>query len=146
MDVPPSLRRWFVVDALVDFLTAVPLLVSPELALRPLGWTAIDPIATRLVGAAMLANAAATFASRAAGAETYRALLRMKLVWCFAGAISMFVAVGQGAPSAAWAFLSTFVAFAGIWLHHTIRFRQLDGAPTDADSTPDDVESADASD
>jgi hypothetical protein len=146
MDVPPSLRMWFVVDAIVDFLAAAPLLAAPELVLRRLGWTCVDPISARLVGAAMLANAAATFAGRAAGVETYRALLRAKLVWCVAGAASMFVAVGSGAPSAAWVFLSMFVAFAGVWLHHTIRFRQLDGAPTGEGSTPDDVEPPDLSD
>ncbi|HTA20498.1 MAG TPA: hypothetical protein VK989_14500 [Polyangia bacterium] len=146
MDVPPSLRMWFVVDAAVDFLAAAPLLAAPELVLRRLGWTCVDPISARLVGAAMLANAAATFAGRNAGAETYRALLRGKLVWCVAGAAAMFVAVGSGAPSAAWVFLSTFVAFAGVWLHHAIRFRQLDGAPTREDSTPDDVEPSDPSD
>jgi hypothetical protein len=146
MDVPPALRTWFLVDAVVDFLAAAPLLAAPGLLLRQLGWTCVDPISARLVGAAMLANAAATFASRAAGVETYRALLRGKLIWCVAGAASMFVAVGAGAPSAAWLFLSAFVAFAGIWLHHTIRFRQLDGAPVGGDAeTPTDVEPADPS-
>jgi uncharacterized protein YfiM (DUF2279 family) len=131
MDVPASLRRWFVVDAVVDFVAAAPLLAAPTIMLRQLGWTCVDPISARLVGAAMLANAAATFAARAAGVETYRALLRGKLIWCVAGAASMFVAVGQGAPSAAWLFLSMFVAFAGVWLHHAIRFRQLDGVATE---------------
>ncbi len=140
MDVPPSLRSWFIVDAVVDALAAAPLLAAPELVLGRLGWACVDPISARLVGAAMLANAAATFAGRAAGVETYRALLRGKLIWCVAGAASMLVAVGAGAPSAAWLFLSMFVAFAGVWLHHTIRFRQLDGGPVGKGSTSDDVE------
>jgi len=143
MDVPPSLRTWFVVDAVFDFLAAAPLLAAPELMLRRLGWTCVDPISARLVGAAMLANAAATFAGRAAGVETYRALLRGKLIWCVAGAASMFIAVGQGAPSAAWLFLSMFVAFAGVWLHHTIRFRQLDRVPAGGDAPSPDVEPGD---
>jgi hypothetical protein len=136
MDVPPSLRTWFVVDAVVDFLAAAPLLAAPALVLRRLGWTCVDPISARLVGAAMLANAAATFAARAANVETYRALLRGKLIWCAAGAASMFVAIGGGAPSAAWLFLSMFVAFAGVWLHHTIRFRQLDGLTARGGAAP----------
>jgi hypothetical protein len=146
MDVPPSLRAWFIVDAIVDFLAAAPLLAAPELMLRRLGWACVDPISARLVGAALLANAAATFASRDAGVEAYRALLRCKLIWCVAGAASMFVAVASGAPSAAWLFLSMFVAFAGVWLHHSIRFRQLDGMPTREDSTPSDVEPSEPSD
>jgi flagellar biosynthesis component FlhA len=144
MDVPPTLRLWFVADAVVDFLAAAPLLAAPELVLRKLGWTCVDPISARLVGAALLANAAATFAARDAGVETYRALLRMKAVWCLAGAASMFVAVGSGAPSAAWVFLSTFIAFAGVWLHHAIRFRQLAGAAPGDDATGDDAKGNDA--
>ena len=47
MDVPPTLRTWFVVDAAVDVLTALALLLAPELVLGRLGWRPIDPIATR---------------------------------------------------------------------------------------------------
>ena len=49
VEVPPSLRLWFVVHAAVDLVAAVPLLVAPVPVLQRLGWTCIDPIAVRLV-------------------------------------------------------------------------------------------------
>jgi hypothetical protein len=139
MDVPPTLRTWFVVDAAVDVLTALALLAAPELVLGQLGWKPIDPIATRLVGAAMLAMGAQSYFGRDAGADVYRAMLRLKVIWTLTGAISLFVAVGAGAPPAAWAFMSMFIGFAGVWLHHLIRFRQIERftpSPPSAEGSP----------
>jgi hypothetical protein len=133
MEVPRTLRTWFLVHAAVDVVLAAPLLFAPELTLARLGWTAVDPIATRLVGAALLAIGAQSYFGRDAGSDVYRAMLRLKVIWSFAAAAGLFVGIGSGAPPAAWAFLSLFILFAGVWLHHLIRFRQLDAvAPSGA--------------
>src|SRR6266436_4629601 len=55
MEVPRTLRAWFVAHALVDLGAGLPLLAAPELVLRRLGWTCVDPVSARLVGAALLA-------------------------------------------------------------------------------------------
>ncbi len=52
--VPSSLRFWFLIHFVVDVVVAVPLFVAPELTLSLFGWTTVDPIATRLVGAALM--------------------------------------------------------------------------------------------
>jgi hypothetical protein len=132
MDVPRTLRSWFVVDALVDVVAAVPLLVAPGLALGRLGWACVDPVSARLVGAALLAIGGQSFLGRDAGVETYRAMLRLKVIWSLTAAAALFVGIGSGAPPAAWALLSIFIGFAGIWVHHAIRFRQLAPARDDA--------------
>ena len=132
MDVPRTLRSWFVVDALVDVVAAVPLLAAPELVLPRLGWACVDPVSARLVGAALLAIGGQSFLGRDAGVETYRAMLRLKVIWSLTAAAALFVGIGSGAPPAAWALLSIFIGFAGIWVHHAIRFRQL--APTSGDA------------
>jgi hypothetical protein len=138
MDVPRTLRAWFVADALVDLTAGLPLLAAPELVLRRLGWTCIDPVSARLVGAALLAIGGQSFLGRDAGVDVYRAMLRLKLIWSFVAALSLFVGVGAGAPTAAWALLSIFIGFAGVWLHHAIRFRQLERASaSDEPSAPD---------
>jgi len=134
MQVPAALRTWFVVHAAVDVIAAVPLLIAPDLALRALGWSCVDPAATRLVGAALLAIGGQSFLTRNAGVETYRALLGLKVIWSLAAALGLLIAVGNGAPPAAWAFLSIFIAFAGVWTNHAIRFRQLSRARDDDDS------------
>lgn len=143
MDVPPTLRSWFVVHAALDLAVALPLLAAPELVLHRLGWTCVDPVATRLVGAALLAIGGQSFLQRNAGVEVYRAILGLKVLWSFGAAASLFVGVGAGAPPAAWVFLSIFIGFAGIWLHHAIRFRQLDHARADDAPRADEATPAD---
>ena len=58
-EVPPRLRWWFQVHCVVDLLFAVPLMIAPVTMLSLLGWTTIDPLATRLVAAAAAAAAGA---------------------------------------------------------------------------------------
>jgi hypothetical protein len=145
VEVPPTLRTWFLVDAAVDVLGAAALLAAPGLVLGRLGWTCVDPVAARLVGAAMLAIGGQSFLGRDASVEVYRAMLRLKLLWSFAAAGGLFVGIGAGAPPAAWAFLSMFIIFAGVWLHHAIRFRQLARVSTsDGPSEPDAAGEADS--
>jgi len=51
--VPSSLRTWFVVHSIADIAFALPLFLAPHWTLTLLGWHAVDPIATRLVAAAL---------------------------------------------------------------------------------------------
>src|SRR5438270_13768024 len=121
MEVPPTLRIWFLVHAAVDVIAGAPLLVAPVAVLTRLGWTCVDPAATRLVGAALLAIGGASYLVRDAGVDAYRPLLALKVIWSLAAVAALFAAIGDGAPPAAWAFLSTFIVFAGVWVHHAIR-------------------------
>jgi hypothetical protein len=135
MDVPRTLRAWFLVHAAVDLVAALPLLAAPEWTLHRLGWTCVDPLASRLVGAALLAIGAQSYLSRDAGVETYRVLLGLKVMWSLAACYALFTGIGSGAPSAAWVLLSIFIVFAGVWTHHAIRFRQLARAAPDEPAT-----------
>src|SRR5262245_39541556 len=74
MDVPESLRRWFVVHFVVDLVVAVPLLVAPRFFLGKLGWACVDPASARLVGAALVAIGGQSWIGRGAGVEVYKAL------------------------------------------------------------------------
>jgi hypothetical protein len=138
MEVPRTLRAWFVVHALVSMAAGLALLAAPELALGRLGWTAIVPLWARLVGGAALAMGGEPLLDPDAGVDVYRARLRLNLLWSAAAAAAMFVGVGSGAPPAAWAFLSIFIVFLGVWLHHAIRFRQLERVPPAESPTPPD--------
>jgi hypothetical protein len=126
MEVPRTLRTWLLVHAAVSVASGLPLLVAPEQALGRLGWTSIDPVSARLLGAALLAIGAQSFFARDASVEVTRSVLRLNLVWSLAAAAGLFVGVGANAPNAAWIALSTQIAFAGVWLHHAIRFKQLE--------------------
>src|SRR5688572_19174077 len=138
MEVPITLRRWFVAHFVVDFLFGLPLLLAPELLLRPLGWTAVDPASSRLVGAALLAIGSQSYFCRGAGVEVFKTMLDLKLVWSFSAILGLLISIGQGAPPAVWAFLSLFIAFAGIWTHYRIRFKQLAAASQLDESSPEE--------
>jgi hypothetical protein len=140
MDVPPSLRAWFVVDFVVDTLVAVPILLAPESFLMRLGWTAIDPVSPRLLGAALLAMGAQSWRARNQGPDVLRALLGVKTIWTAAAIVGLVLAITQGAPSLTFALLATCLALSGVWIHYTIRLRQQAEAHT-RPPAPDESES-----
>jgi hypothetical protein len=128
MEIPASLRKWFVAHFIVDLLVAVPLLVAPEHTLRLLGWTVVDPLATRLVAAALVAIGGQSYLGRNDELPAYRAMLNLKLLWSGTAIAALLVAAGSGAPQAIWALLSIFVAFFGVWVHYRIRMKQWSSA------------------
>src|SRR5262249_37028505 len=146
MDVPPTLRTWFVAHAAVSLLAAAPLLAAPELALHRLGWAAVDPIVAGLAGAALLAIGGQSMIVRKAGPEAYRTMLGLLVIWSLAAALGLFVGIGAGAPPAAWALLSIFILFAGVWVHHAIRFRQLERATDSDEAVPTGDDAVDETD
>jgi hypothetical protein len=120
------------VHAVVDIVCAAPLLFASEEVLPRLGWTVVDPVSPRLVAAALLAIGVQSWRTRNADAGVYRDMLALKLVWSISAIVGLALAITRGAPSAAFAFLSIFLVFCGVWSHHAIRFRQLARAPLDA--------------
>ncbi len=124
--VPASLRTWFRVHCAIDVAAALPLLLFPQRVLGLLGWTAVDPVATRLCGAALLGIGGASVLVERYGLPGYRALLSLKVIWSVAAIFALVAGIADGAPPAAWAFLSIFIAFSGIWMSYVIRLRQLE--------------------
>ena len=134
-DIPASLRGWFVVDFVFSTLVlGLPLLVLPELVLSRLGWVAVDPLASRLVGAALIALGWQSWRSRKSGRAVYRALLGLKVIWCSLAIVGSIAAIGAGAPQPTWALLSALLVFDGVWIHHAVRLRR---SQVDRDTDPD---------
>lgn len=143
MDLPASLRTWFRVHFAVDLAAAVPLLLFPARALGLLGWTTVDPVTSRLCGAALLAIGVASLKADRYGPPAYRALLGLKVVWSLAATFALLAGIAGGAPPAAWAFLSIFIALSGVWMSYSIRLRQLERAARLDDRDPDPDEDGD---
>ncbi len=139
MEVSATLRRWFAVDAVVGIVAGAPLLLFPGGLLGALGWTTIDPATARLAGAALLAMGLQTHFARHGGLDVYRNLLNLKMIFSAGAALGLFLAVGDGAPAAAWAFLSLYTGLCGIWTHYRIRMKQMAAA---ADLPDDELEPA----
>lgn len=123
MGVPPSLRRWFVVHFWVDIAFAVPLFLAPEGTLTLLGWRTVDPVATRMVAAALAGIGVESLLMRDGSVDAFRAMLGLKCIWSAVAAAGLSISIARGAPPIAWALLLTFVAFGATWTHYRLRLR-----------------------
>ncbi len=123
--VPPKLRFWFIVHFVADMLFAIPLILAPEMLLRPLGWTVVDPVVSRVVGAALVGIGGESLLGRDADFASYRTMLRLKILWSGATILGLVLSIAQGAPWGAWPFLAIFVAFSGLWMYWAGRLAQI---------------------
>ncbi|TMF68240.1 MAG: hypothetical protein E6I17_08250 [Chloroflexi bacterium] len=105
----------------VDWAVGVPLLVAPEILLRFFGWHEIDPIATRLFAAALLAIGGQSLLGRNGSVNEFRAMLNLKLIWAAAAVIALGIGVLSGGPALTWLGLAVFVGFFRVWLYWRIR-------------------------
>src|SRR2546422_8721778 len=111
VEAPSALRRWFVFYFAVDWAVGVPLLVAPEILLRFFGWHEIDPIATRLFAAALIAIGGQSLLGRNGSVNEFRAMLNLKLIWAAAAAIALGIGVLGGGPALTWLGLVVFGGF-----------------------------------
>ncbi|MCP4143287.1 MAG: hypothetical protein GY755_23865 [Chloroflexi bacterium] len=123
--VPKSLRTWFVIHFIADFLFAIPLLIAPVWMLTLFGWPSIDPFTARLVGAALVGIGGASLLERNASAEAFRAMLNLKLLWASAAIIGMTVTMLTGNyPLIGWGIVLIFVGFFFIWLYYRNQLKE----------------------
>ena len=123
-EVPNSLRTWFLIHFVADMITGVPLLLFPELVMPLLGWTAIDPIATRVVGAALMGIGIESYLGRNAGIDVYRAMLNLKVIWSSSAILGIGLGIWQGGPKAGWLFLAVFIIFWVVWIYYWRKLRK----------------------
>ena len=116
-----SLRFWFVVHFVVDVVFALPLLLIPEGLMPLLGWRCVDPISSRLVGAALMGIGIASLLERKASAEVYRAMLNLKIIWATSAILGIGLGLLHGGPPVGWALLAIFAAFLALWVHYRLR-------------------------
>lgn len=123
--IPLSLRRWFILHFALDMLFAVPLLVFPMYFLSLFGWTTIDPLTARLVGAALFAIGVESLLLRNnKNATVFVAMLDLKILWSSAAIISILLSIYGGAPGSAWFFLAVFVVFCSVWSYYRYVLRK----------------------
>ena len=118
--VPRALRVWFVVHFVADLLVALPLFVAPVATLTALGFATVDPVATRLVAAALFAIGVQSLLGRDEGPEVFRAMLTLKLIWSGSATAGLLIGALAGAPAVTWAFLAIFAAFHVLWWRYRI--------------------------
>lgn len=115
MSLPKTLRWWFVVHFVADVLFAVPLFLAPRAFLGALGWTAVDPVATRLVAAALFGIGIQSLIGRDESPATFRAMLNLKIIWSAFATVGLVWSQLEGGPVFGWAFVGVFGAFNALW-------------------------------
>ena len=119
--VPPALRTWFIVHFVADWLFALPLFLFPDPFLRMLGWTSVDPMASRIVAAALFGIGTQSLLARNASVDAFREMLGLKVIWSSTATAGIVWSTLEGGPAMGWAFAATFAAFCGLWSYYRVR-------------------------
>ncbi|MCU0844905.1 MAG: hypothetical protein MUC76_08260 [Spirochaetes bacterium] len=120
---PPLLRKLFVLHFALDYLFAIPLMIAPVRTMALFGWDNAEPVATRLVAAALLGIGGVSLIARNADAASYRHMLTMKLLWSGAAVLGLLISLFEGAPVMTAGFLAVFASFFGVWLYYRLRLK-----------------------
>jgi len=113
----------FLIQAAVFFASGALLLTIPGQVLSRLGWAPIDPLASRLLGAALLAMAWGSFRGCMA-TERARVAILMEMEVAFNGLAGLALLrhlLAGGWPLVPWLVLVVFLAFALQWIYHLVR-------------------------
>jgi hypothetical protein len=121
--VPNGLRTWFVIHFVADVLVGIPLLFFPQVLLNLFGWKTYDPIMSRLVGAALMGIGVESLLGRNANADTFRAMLNLKVIWASSALIAIGLGISEGAAPTAWLFLGIFFVFWCVWVYYRLRLK-----------------------
>jgi hypothetical protein len=112
-----SLRTLFLIHAVVGVIFGVPMLIAPGRLLMFVGWWPIDPIISRLLGAAILALAWSSFRGwRTDDRARVALLLEMEAVYTVLGCVGLLRHLLFGSfPFVPWAVFIILAAFAAAW-------------------------------
>jgi len=127
-ELPKALRNWFLVHFIIDIIFAIPLMFIPVLFLGSLGWQVVDPIAARLVAAALFGIGLESLLCYRAPVETYKGMLNLKIIWstgAIAGLIISMLQEVQGRLFVLSLLLVVFIFFNGLWIFWRIRLAKL---------------------
>jgi len=105
-------------------LFGIPLLIFPELIMPLLGWNVIDPIASRVVGAALMGIGIESYLGRNSSIEVFRTMLNLKVIWSGSAILGIGLGIWKGGSQAGWLFLGIFVIFWFVWVYYWKRLRQ----------------------
>ena len=121
--VPASLHTWFIIHFIVDYVFAIPLFIAPSWFLSLFGFTVVDQVTARLVAAALLGIGGISLLSHKASAETYKTLLKLKIIWSASAIVGLSLSLWQGAPILTWLLVLLFAIFCSVWSYYWLKLR-----------------------
>ena len=122
--IPQALKMWFIIHFIADLFFAIPLMIAPVFSLELVGWQNVDPMATRMIAAALFGIGIESYLGRNAGVEAYQGMLNLKIIWSLAVILGVGVSMIQGAqgrPVFGWMLLLIFLAFNLVWVYWRVK-------------------------
>ena len=122
-----ALKFWFIVHFALDTLIAFPLFLFPIQTLSLLDWKTIDPIAARIVAAALFGIGIETYLGRNADKSGFTTMLNLKIIWSFMSFLAILVSLVQGYFGnilIGLSILIIFLSFHLLWLYFRIRIEK----------------------
>lgn len=117
------LRTTFLVHAVVAVVLGVALLAAPGRWLGLFGWAPVDPLISRLLGAALLGLAWGSIRCfRASERKEVAVLMEVNAAFCVLGCAGILRQIwGYDYPYYVWILLVILAAFAVLWVIELIR-------------------------
>lgn len=122
--IPKSLRIWFIVHFVVDFLFAIPLFIVPIKVLTIFGFEDTNVLFARLVAAALFGIGGASFLVREQNADSYNALLSVKVIWSIAAIVALVLSLIEGWSVYVLIILIVFIIFSITWIYYKSRLNR----------------------
>ena len=115
-----SLKYTFLIHVIVSLIFGAALLLAPGRFLGLFGWAPIDPLISRLLGAALLALAWSSY--RGWGASSYEqvsVLVEMEVIFTVFGSVGLLRHLLKAwYPWYVWFLLAVLLVFAIAWAYH----------------------------
>tara|TARA_Y100000310_G_scaffold297371_1_gene330318 strand:- start:1969 stop:2322 length:354 start_codon:yes stop_codon:yes gene_type:complete len=110
-----SLRTWFTIHFIVDYIIAIPLFLHPEKVLSIFN-IAADPLLGRLLAAALFAIGGISAFKHTK--KEYKALLNLKIIWAGFAILALIIALISTQNILLVPFLLLFLVFQAVWVYY----------------------------
>ena len=125
---PHSLKVWFKIHFIIDYVIALPLFLFPIQTLTLVGWDTIDPVASRIAAAALFGIGGISLIAQKSSLEIYQILLKLKIIWSIGAIFGIILSIIEYSLFSSyilWIFLVTFVGFNALWIYWINRLKIL---------------------
>ena len=120
-EVPNSLRNWLVFHFYVDYAFAIPFFFFPETTAEILGYDPLDPLAARIVAAALFGIGYSSYLASKFDLKAMHTKLRWAVVWAGSATIGLLWAANTVEHIWGWVFAGIFLFFFMLWGNYALR-------------------------